>query len=105
MPAFDDQLGTKLLESAGLICKVLSVNPGAIGAGAEGTITATLTGAKVGDRVFAQLAADVTVGLYLRDVRVTAVNTLTFTYANHSGGSIDEAAHNVNVLVIPGDLN
>jgi hypothetical protein len=102
---FDEEYGTKLLEATGLVCKRVSVNPGSLAAGAEGSITATVSGVKVGDRVFASLEDDVTVGLYLRSVKVTAVNTLTFYYANHSAGTIDEAAHNVNVLVIPGDLN
>ncbi|MCC6989951.1 MAG: hypothetical protein IT181_13180 [Acidobacteria bacterium] len=103
--AADDMLGTKFLESAGFICKTVSVNPASIAAGAEGTATATVTGAQIGMRIFATLGADVTVGLYLRGARVTAVNTVTFDYANHSGGAIDEAAHSVHVLLLPADLN
>jgi hypothetical protein len=105
MPQFDTENVVKWLEAIGFICKTLSVNPGAIASGAEGTITATVVGAQVGSKVFATLGSDVTVGLYLRGARVTAVNTITFDYANHSGGSIDEAAHNVQVLIVPGDLN
>lgn len=105
MPQFDTENVVKWLEAVGFICKTVSSNPGSIGAGAEGTITVTVTGAQVGAKVFATLAADVTVGLYLRSAHVSAVNTVTLTYANHSGGSIDEAAHNVQLLIIPGDLN
>lgn len=104
-PAFDTETVTRQLEAIGLVCKAASVNPGSIASGAEGTATATIVGAQVGMRVFATLGADVTVGLYLRGARVTAVNTVTFDYGNHSGGAIDEAAHIVNVLLVPGDLN
>lgn len=103
--AFDDQLGTKFLESTGIICKAVSANPGSINAGAEGSTTVTVTGAQVGARVFATLGADVTVGLFLRSAHVSAVNTVTLYYQNESGGAIDEAAHTVNLLIIPGDLN
>lgn len=105
MPQFDTEAVTRQLEAIGLVCKRVSVNPGSIGAGAEGTITAAVAGAQIGARVFATLEDDVTVGLFLRSAKVTAVNVVTFTYANTSGGSIDEAAHNVNVLLVPGDLN
>lgn len=105
MGQFDTEDQVKRLEGVGFICKSVSVNPGSIASGAEGTATATVTGARVGDRVFATLGADVTVGLYLRSAYVSAVNTLTFHYANTSGGAIDEAAHAVSVLLVPGDLN
>lgn len=105
MAYFDEELATKTLEAAGFISKRVSVNPGSIAAGAEGTITATVTGAQIGMRVFATMEDDVTVGLYLRSASVTAVNTITFTFANHSGGAIDEAAHDVCVFIVPGDLN
>lgn len=105
MPQFDTENLTRQLEALGLICKAASSNPGSIGAGAEGTATVTVTGAQVGMRVFATLGADVTVGLFLRSAHVSAVNTVTLYYANTSGGAIDEAAHTVNLLLVPGDLN
>jgi len=105
MPQFDTENVVKWLEAIGFICKTVSVDPGNITAGAEGTATATVAGAQIGSKVFATLGADVTVGLYLRGARVTAVNTVTFDYVNHSGGAINEDAHNVQILIVPGDLN
>lgn len=105
MPQFDTEVVTRQLEAIGLVCKRLSVNPPSIAAGAEGTIAVACAGAQIGMRVFATMESDVTVGLYLRGARVTAVNVVTFDYANTSGGAIDEAAHSVNVLLFPGDLN
>lgn len=105
MAQFDTENVVKWLEAVGFIAKTVSANPGSIASGAEGTTTVTVAGAQVGSKVFATLGADVTVGLLLRSAHVSAVNTVTLTYVNTSGGSIDEAAHNVQLLLIPGDLN
>lgn len=105
MAAFDDDLTTKMLESIGIICKTISANPASIAAGAEGTIDVDVDGVLPAHKLFVTLAADVTVGLYLRSAVCSTPGTVTLTFANHSAGAIDEAAHNVNLLAIPGELN
>lgn len=105
MAHFDHFDQTRQLEALGLICKVVSVNPASINAGAEGTATANVAGLQPSHRIFATIQADVTVGLYLRGARCVTPGVATFDYANHSAGAIDEAAHNVAILAVPGDLN
>ena len=76
----------------------ISVNPGSISATSRGSVSVTLTGCDVTDRVTLQPPATLNDDLLFVGCRVTAADTLTIYLYNSSGGSIDDAALNWDYL-------
>lgn len=69
----------------------LSSNPASIAAGAEGSCTLTIPGAKVTDLIFVT-PRNLAAGLYVREVTVTAANTVTVVLRNETAGAVDDGA-------------
>lgn len=103
--AFSDDFFNRQATAAGVICKVVSANPPSIAAAAAGLIAVPVAGAVVGMRVWASLGTTITTGLLLVSGVVTAAGVVTLHYYNASAAPIDQAAHNVNLWLIPGDIN
>jgi hypothetical protein len=73
---------------------------GAIGAGAESTITATCTGAVVGDAAIANPTAALDVGLVVKNVWVSAANTVSVTVRNDTAAPVVATANVFNCMVL-----
>lgn len=78
-----------------------SVNFGSMASGAENTQTVTVTGASVGDLVLVNQASTLNAGVYIRQVYVSAPNTVTLVARNETGGTIDPAGANYVFAVYP----
>lgn len=78
---------------------VTSANPASIAAGAEGSVTLTITGADTGDMIFVQARA-LAAGLYVREVTVTAANTVTVVLRNETGDPVDDAASDYDYMLV-----
>lgn len=74
------------------------VNFAEVAAGATGTATMTLTGAKVGDVVVAN-APSLTSGLVFAGAAVTANNTVTLRVVNATASPIDEGLGTFRLLL------
>lgn len=78
----------------------ITIDPASINANTVSTQTFTLTGATVGDSVVVNPpAAGITAGLLVLQSRVSAANTLSVTFQNTTGSSIDEASASWNYLL------
>lgn len=73
---------------------------GAIGAGAETTVTATCTGALVGDAAIANPTASLDVGLIVKQVWVSAANTVSVTVRNDTAAPVVATANTFNCTVL-----
>ena len=85
------------------ITKVLSASASldfaSISAGAQASLTITVTGAAVGDEVIMALPAAPAAGLVF-NAFVSAANTVTIRASNISGSPVDAAAATYGVIVI-----
>jgi hypothetical protein len=85
------------------ITKVLSgsasLDFSSISAGAQASLTITVTGAAVGDEVIMALPAAPAAGLVF-NAFVSAANTVTIRASNISGSPVDAAAATYGVIVI-----
>jgi hypothetical protein len=70
--------------------------PGALNAAAAATLAVTVTGAAIGDSVYASYDQALTAGLLL-SAQVTSANTVTVTIFNATAGSLTPAAGTVRV--------
>jgi hypothetical protein len=70
----------------------VSVNPASINATTRGTVTFTLTGAKVGDIIVCNPPADLNDDLIFCGATVTADDTVTIYLYNPTGGAINDGA-------------
>jgi hypothetical protein len=102
---FDNDAATLLLESIGIICKVVNVNVASIGATSVGVGTVAVTGLTPSHRCFVSSAAAPSVSVAVVGGRCATAGTLTIDAVNPSAGALDLAAQNFNLLAIPGDLN
>lgn len=75
----------------------VSINLPSIAAGATGTVTATVTGAATGDAVVFNAASPAD-GLAFVGAYVSAANTVTLVYTNHSGDAVDAGALSTTIL-------
>lgn len=74
-------------------------DPASTAAGATSTATSvTVTGAAVGDRVYAKFTNALSAGAYLRGV-VTAPNTVQVSLVNYTGSTVDLASGTLTVRV------
>ncbi len=85
--------------SQALLRGTASYNPPSLAAGSTATTTVTITGAAIGDHVFAGFSLDLQ-GVVL-NAAVTATDTVTVTFWNppYAGGAIDLASGTVTAMV------
>jgi hypothetical protein len=76
----------------------LSIDPGSVSAQSRGSVTATITGAAVGDVVILQPPSGLNAGLAFAGCVVTASDTLTVFLANLTTGSIDDGSNSWTYL-------
>jgi hypothetical protein len=76
----------------------LTIDPGSISGQSRGSVTATITGAAVGDVVILQPPSGLNAGLAFAGCVVTASDTLTVFLANLTGGSIDDGSNSWTYL-------
>src|ERR1700740_1996016 len=82
----------------GVFIAKLAVDPANLTDGTGETRTATVTGAAVGDFVLFAPAIDIA-GITITGY-VSAANTVSFRIQNESGGTLDIATSNWNILVL-----
>lgn len=95
--ALSTEGGTKVQD---IFHGTVSIDPPSIAADAEGTATATISGAATTDLVFVTAPSNLDAGLIPKGATITSGNTLTVTIANESGGTIDAAAKNWAYLIV-----
>lgn len=78
---------------------VASANPASVAAGAEGSVTLTIAGAKVEDMIFVTPRA-LAAGLYIREVTVTADDTVTVVLRNETASPVDDAASDYDYQLV-----
>ncbi len=76
-----------------------TVNPADMAAGAESSITVTITGVALGDIVLAGPGVAITDGV-VWSASVSAANTVKIVFANPTGDHVDLASSTWNFLVL-----
>ena len=76
-----------------------TVDPADMAAGAESTISVTVTGAALGDIVLAGPGVAITDGV-VWSAAVTAANTVKFVFANPTGDHVDMASSTWTLVVL-----
>lgn len=74
-------------------------NPASIAAGAEGTVTLTISGADTSDLVFVTARA-LLAGLVVVEATVTAANTVEVKLLNTGGSGLDDAASSFDYMLV-----
>ncbi len=86
------KMGTTGAVSSGLLHGTFSLDPPSISNGTSTTVTATISGAAVGDRIFLTPPSDIHADLFYQGATITTANTVTIRIGNEGTSSVNDTA-------------